>query len=127
MHDWPRKMTGMIVEKIVKVIVIGILAMGIFGWVVMALWNEIVPAVFNGPELSYWQAVGLLVLSHVLLRGWTPWRHGGGWKHDRWKRRFEEKLAAMTPEEREKFKEEWKRRCGYYPGEWEEKHEQAKP
>ena len=113
-------------RKIVKGVVFITLALALFGWAVMALWNTIVPELFNGPELSFWQAVGLLALSHLLLRGWTPWRYGNGWRHDRWKKRFEEKLAAMTPEEREKFKEEWKRRCGYYPGEWEEKKEQAK-
>ncbi|HEX9829827.1 MAG TPA: hypothetical protein VGB10_06410 [Bacteroidota bacterium] len=115
------------IRKIAKGLVFLTLALVIFGWGVMMLWNGIVPDVFNGPELSFWQAVGLLVLSHVLLRGWTPWLHRSGWGHDRWKRRFEEKLAAMAPEEREKFKEEWKRRCGSYPGEWEEKKEQAKP
>ncbi len=109
--------------KVGKGILFLTVALVVFGWVVMALWNAIIPDVFKGPELTYWQAVGLLVLSHLLLRGWAPWRHGGGWHRDRWRKRFEEKLAAMTPEEREKFKEEWKRRCGWYPGESEEKKE----
>ena len=113
------------IRKIGKGVVFFILALGIFGFVVMGLWNAIVPDLFNGPELSFWQAVGLLVLSHILLRGWAPWHRGGKWGHSRWKHRFEEKLAAMTPEEREKFKEEWKRRCGSYPGEWEEKGQEA--
>jgi len=52
----------------------------------------------------------------ILLRGWSPWRHRNGWRHDRWKKRFEGKLAAMTPEERQQFQEEWKRRCGWDPG-----------
>ncbi|MGH2567560.1 MAG: hypothetical protein ACRDGA_04425 [Bacteroidota bacterium] len=111
--------------KIGKGILFLTIALVIFGWVVMALWNALVPDLFNGPELTYWQAAGLLLLSHLLLRGWAPWRYGNGWRHDRWKRRFQEKLAAMTPEEQEKFKEEWKRRCGWYPGEREEKKEQA--
>ena len=89
----------------------------VFGAIVMTLWNALVPELFGGPLLSFWQAMGLLALSHILLRGWVPWRHGHGWRDHRWKQKFEEKLAAMTPEEREQFKEEWKRRCGYYPGE----------
>ena len=80
---------------------------------VMLLWNALVPDLFGGPVLRYLQALGLLVLSHVLLRGWSPWRHRNGWRRDRWRRRFEEKLEAMTPEEREKFREEWRRRCGW--------------
>jgi hypothetical protein len=79
---------------------------------VMVLWNGLVPALFHGPSLNFLQALGLLVLSHILLRGWSPWRYGNGWRRDRWKRRFEEKLAGMTPEERERFREEWHRRCG---------------
>lgn len=84
--------------------------------VVLLLWNALIPALFSGPVISYAQAIGLLVLSHILLRGWSPWRHRNGWRHDRWKKRFEGKLAAMTPEEREHFREEWKRRCGWDPG-----------
>jgi Ca2+/H+ antiporter, TMEM165/GDT1 family len=84
--------------------------------VVMLLWNALVPELFRGPVIAYWQAVGLLILSHILLRGWSPWRHRHGWRHDRWKKKFEERIEAMTPEERERFREEWKRRCGWDPG-----------
>lgn len=92
-------------------------ALSVFGVVVMLLWNSLVPELFGGPLLSFWQAVGLLTLSHILLRGWAPWRYGKEWRDRRWKQKLEEKLAAMTPEERAQFKEEWKNRCGYYPGE----------
>ena len=92
-------------------------ALSVFGVIVMLLWNALVPELFGGPLLSFWQAVGLLTLSHILLRGWAPWRYGKEWRDRRWKQKLEEKLAAMTPEEREQFKEEWKHRCGYYPDE----------
>ena len=88
----------------------------LFGFAVMALWNALIPALFDGPVLSFWQAIGILLLSHLLFRGWAPWRHDHGWQHERWRRRFEEKLAAMAPEEREQFRAEWKQRCGWYPG-----------
>jgi hypothetical protein len=79
--------------------------------IVMLLWNVLVPEVFRGPELTYVQSLELLILAHLLLRGWSPWRYRDGWRQDRWKRRFEEKMAAMAPEEREKFRQEWHRRC----------------
>lgn len=104
--------------RIIKGILFLVAGLLVFGWIVMTLWNAIIPDLFKGPALAFWQAVGLLVLSHLLFRGWSPWRFGNGWRHDRWKRRFEEKLAAMSPEEREKFNEEWRRRCG-----WKESHE----
>jgi hypothetical protein len=96
--------------KFVAVVAVGML---LLGYVVMALWNALVPDIFHGPLITFWQAVGMLFLSHILLRGWGPWRHANGWGRDRWKHRFEEKLSAMTPEERDKFKEEWRRRCGW--------------
>jgi Ca2+/H+ antiporter, TMEM165/GDT1 family len=88
----------------------------LFSLVVMLLWNALVPELFRGPVIAYWQAVGLLVLSHILLRGWSPWRHHHGWRHDRWRKKFEERIEAMSPEERERFRQEWKRRCGWDPG-----------
>ena len=87
------------------------------GYVVMGLWNALIPELFKGPVLTYWQAIGLLLLTHFLFHGSGRWRHSNGWRHHRWKHGLEEKLAAMTPEEREQYKAEWKRRCGWYPGE----------
>lgn len=112
--------------KAAKFLLVLVVASVALGFVVMLLWNALIPEIFKGPALTFWQAVGLLVLSHILLRGWGRWRYRNGWHHDRWRKRFEEKLAAMTPEEREKFKEEWKLRCGWYPGMEEEKKEQSK-
>ena len=102
--------------KIGKMLLIMAAALLVLGYVVMVLWNALIPELFNGPVLTFWQAAGLLLLAHILFRGW-----GGGFGHKRhastyWKRRFEEKLASMTPEEQEKFKQEWKDRCGWYPG-----------
>jgi len=98
------------IGKVLRFFAIGTLALGL---IVMWVWNAMIPELFQGPSLTFWQAVGLLVLSHILLRGWGRWRYADGWRRDRWKRRFEEKLASMTPEEREKFKDEWGRKCGW--------------
>ena len=100
--------------KMLGFLIVGTLVLGL---VVMLLWNALIPQLFAGPTLTFWQSVGLLALSHILLRGWGRRRYANGWRHDRWRHRFEEKLAAMTPEEKEKFKEEWRRRCGWVPGE----------
>lgn len=112
-HHW--------ILRIVKGIAFFAVLVLALGFIVMFLWNGIIPNLFKGPSLTYWQAVGLLLLSHILLRGWAPWRCRGGWRYGRWRQRFEEKLAAMTPEEREKFKQEWRKRCRWYPEESKEK------
>jgi hypothetical protein len=114
------------VAKFAKMLVFAVVAALAFGLVVMMLWNALIPELFKGPELSFWQAIGLLVLSHLLLGAGGRWHHAGGWRHDRWKRKFDEKLAAMTPEEREKFREEWRARCGHGWGEHEPKAAESK-
>ena len=95
--------------RVVKFIALAIVMCGIFGFITMSLWNALIPELFHGPFLTFWQAVGLLVLSHILFHG-CGGRHGS-WVHRHWKHRFEAKLAAMTPEEREKFKEEYSHHC----------------
>ncbi|MCD7915884.1 MAG: hypothetical protein LUG96_11930 [Tannerellaceae bacterium] len=39
------------------------------GAITMLLWNALVPVIFGGIEITYWQAVGLLILSRLLLGG----------------------------------------------------------
>lgn len=58
--------------KVLKYIGFGILGLGamfLFVWLVMLLWNALIPVLFNGPLLTYWQAAGLLILSKILLSG----------------------------------------------------------
>jgi hypothetical protein len=105
------------VAKIAKMLVFVAVGATVLGLIVMLLWNALIPDLFKGPEITFWQAVGLLVLSHILLRGWGRWRYANGWRHERWRKKFEQKLAAMTPEDREKFREEWEHRCGHGWGE----------
>jgi hypothetical protein len=75
----------------------------------MYLWNWLVPVLFAGPVITFWQALGLLALSKILFSGfgkggfhWSG-RHSGHWR-PYWK----EKWNTMTPEERERFKEKMK-------------------
>ena len=87
-----------------------------FSAVVMALWNNILVAVLGVKAISFLQALGILVLSKILFGGFKG-RGGCGCHGGRgmWKQRMQERMAKMTPEEREKFKAEWKNRCG---GRW---------
>lgn len=38
-------------------------------WTFMALWNWLVPALFHGPAITYWQAAGLLILFGLITSG----------------------------------------------------------
>jgi hypothetical protein len=35
------------------------------------LWNGVMPDVFGLPEITFWKAYGMYLLSHLLLRGVT--------------------------------------------------------
>ncbi len=65
---------------------------------VMVLWNLLMPALFNLPELRFWQAVGLLLLTRLLF-GFGQHHHP--FNHKRTSIR--EKISGMTPEERKEF------------------------
>lgn len=60
--------------KIVGGIVLGVGAAFLFGWIIMLLWNALMPAVFSLAVITYWQAVGLAILARLLFGG----VHGGG-------------------------------------------------
>ena len=81
------------------------------GGVVMGLWNWLTPTLFGWHEISFAQALGLLVLGRVLFGGF---RGGPGW-HGGWRQRMAERWANMTPEEREKFRAGMRTCCGH-PG-----------
>lgn len=79
-----------------------------FGFAVMGLWNWLMPALFGLPAISYWQGLGLLALSWLLFGGRRGFSHGGRW-HQRWR----EKWEHMTPEQRADFRKAMEARCGH--------------
>jgi hypothetical protein len=72
-----------------------------FGFFTMYLWNWLMPVLFHLPEITFWQTLGLMLLSRLIL-GFGG-HHGRGRHHCR--RHMHEKWENMTPEEREKFRE----------------------
>lgn len=87
-----------------KRILAGIVFLLVVGMVTMLLWNWLVPALFHGPEIRFVEALGLLLLSKILLSGWRGGRCGHGPGMPPWKQRYYDKWSSMTPEERERFK-----------------------
>jgi hypothetical protein len=85
----------------------------VVGFVVMSLWNWLMPALFGWKTLTFWQAVGLLILSRFLLGGFRGYRGGRG-RHAYWRHRMMERWEQMTPEEREKFRAGFGRHCGRF-------------
>ena len=113
-----KKMKKFWIKKGLMFFTIFLAAVTAFTFIVMGLWNAILPAVLGVKAISFWQALGIMVLSKILFGGF-----GGGrrWKnHVAWKEKMKERWGSMTPDEREKFKAEWKNRCG---GRWSMKPE----
>jgi hypothetical protein len=73
-----------------------LVAIAAVAYLVMLLWNNVVPGVFLGAQtLNYRQALGLLILCRILFGGFRG-RGGRGGRH--WRR-----LGNLTPEERARF------------------------
>ncbi len=102
---------------------IGLIVLGavvaLFGFsaIVMVLWNAVVPQVFAASSVSYWQAMGLFVLAHVLVKSGRPYHYLHGLKHERWRRMMDEKICRMNPDQRKEFFAEWESRLRHFGGE----------
>jgi Ca2+/H+ antiporter, TMEM165/GDT1 family len=104
-----------------KIAVIGLLVVSaailLFGFITMSLWNAILPAVIHVGTITFPQALGILVLCKILFSSFHGHR-GGKWGggHSRWKQQMgegmKEKWMNMSQEEREKFRQNWRGRCG---------------
>lgn len=96
--------------KILGIILLVIIFLAIFSTVVMLLWNNILATVVHVGLINFWQALGILVLSKILFGGFRGGSHWG--RQQRWKHNLHDRWKNMTPEEREKFKQQLKSRCG---------------
>lgn len=83
---------------------IPLIAIGIalFGYVTMLLWNALLPAIFNFSTITFWQALGLLVLARLLFGGHHPHRNPR-WTMYGKDRELRNKLNKMSPEEKKEF------------------------
>ena len=56
-------------------VLFGILFFGVMGLLIFGLWNALIPAILGLPKISFWQALGLFILSRILFGRFG----GGGW------------------------------------------------
>ncbi|MEE4197284.1 MAG: hypothetical protein V2I54_06540 [Bacteroidales bacterium] len=90
----------------------------IFGYFVMLLWNWLMPMLFNLTTITFWQAVGIVILARLIFGGF---KHGKSdtEKHkpmkehffDRWKDEYHQHQAAS----------DWR----YFDDYWEDEGEEA--
>src|SRR5262245_2265404 len=70
------------------------------GFVVMWLWNWLLPPILGRPEITLWQGIGLLALCRILFGGF---RLGGPRP---WRRQY------MSAQEKERFRHRMRERWG---------------
>lgn len=91
-------------KKMIFIAPLAILGMLLFtaigGGLVLLLWNWLLPSLFGLPQITFWQAIGILALCRILFGGFGL--RGGN-------------RSRMTPEERERFRQGMRRRFGFGP------------
>ena len=96
------------VARAVKIVLLVLMGSVLFGFIVMGLWNWLMPPLFGLHLITFWQALGLLLLSKLLFGGFR----GAGGHRRQWRQRMRERWEQMPPDEREKFRQGMKARCG---------------
>ncbi|MDR3699428.1 MAG: hypothetical protein P4L56_07315 [Candidatus Sulfopaludibacter sp.] len=81
----------------VRIVLFGILGVGLLGLLLTGLWNALMPAILGLPAIGFWQALGLFLLSRLLFGRF------GGWGHRMRRSRFVRGWKDLTPEERQRF------------------------
>jgi hypothetical protein len=97
-------------KKFILIPLCGIAVLALISYIVMQLWNNLLPDIFHVTTINYWQAMGIFILCKILFgfggkggRGGAPWmRH-----------RMEERLKGMSSEDKERFKAQWEKRCSW--------------
>ena len=83
------------------------------GFIIMALWNNILMAVVPVTMINFWQALGIFLLSRILFGGFPG---KPGWAgHGRRRKEMAEmrnKWFNLSPDEKNEFNQQWKNRCG---------------
>ncbi len=94
--------------KWVVILIIPIVVL-LVSWIVMLLWNAILPDILPIKAISYKQAVGIFILSKILFGGFRFFRRDK--RHPFFMGHLRNKWVNMSEEEKQKFRDEWKRRC----------------
>ncbi len=70
---WKHKLRTKSPLEIAGWILLGIIAIAgiaiLFGYIIMWLWNWLMPEIFGLTTITYWQAVGLFILAKIIFGG----------------------------------------------------------
>jgi len=81
--------------KFVLMALIGVIGVGalavLFGYFVMLLWNWLMPSIFGLGQITFWQAVGIVILARLIFGGFKHHghdHHANSNKHPKFVDRF---------------------------------------
>ncbi len=116
-------MKGRWILKGIGFAVLGVALMLVVGYVVMWLWNWLMPDLFGLPLLTYWKAMGLLLLAKIFFGfggdhgskkcccgNCKSSNRGKGKNGEWWREGMRKRWEGMSPEQREKYKHKM-RKC----------------
>jgi hypothetical protein len=87
--------------------------LSLISFVVMQLWNNLLPGILHVTAITFWQAMGIFILCKILF-GFGKGGRGFGGRGPWMRQRMEERFKNMTPEQKEKFKQKMSdRMCGW--------------
>jgi hypothetical protein len=89
-------MDGHVALRIAGAILVGLILLGIAGFILQLLWNSTIPEVFGLRTITTWQAIKLLLIALLLFGGHRGygrghWRH---WHRDRDRPANEEQIRG---------------------------------
>jgi hypothetical protein len=85
--------------------------LSLISFVVMQLWNHLLPDILHVGVITFWQAMGLFVLCKILFgfgKGGRP-----GWGGRNMRAHMTERFKNMSPEEQERLKTKMEERCNW--------------
>ena len=84
---WPDVHPAVKGLRIAGLVVLGVIGAAlfalVFGWLVMILWNWLMPVIFHLGVITYWQAFGIVILAKLIFGAVGGGRPGG--RHNPWK------------------------------------------
>ena len=94
-------------KKFIFIPFLAVGALALVSYIVMQLWNHLLPDILHTGTIDFWQAMGLFVLAKILFGFGRGGRGGPPWLRHRM-----ERFKNMSPEEQQRFREEMRSRCG---------------
>ena len=103
----PLKIIGMVIGGIFVAALLAFL----LGWVIMLLWNWLMPAIFGLGTITYWQGFGIFFLAKLIFGFGGSHDGNSGYKKDKKKSRKVTIRGKIGKEFKKEFEKELDKEC----------------